>query len=61
MAAVVAQGLDPVVQFEATRADYVRQKRVYTTMFWVAFVACLALAVWQTGFSLIAVIEAIII
>jgi phosphonate transport system permease protein len=59
MAAVVAQGLDPVVQFEATRADYMRQKRVYTTMFWVAFFACLALAVWQTGFSLIAVIEAL--
>lgn len=59
MAAVVAQRLDPVAQFEATRADYVRQKRVYTTMFWVAFVACLALAVWQTGFSLIAVIEAL--
>jgi phosphonate transport system permease protein len=59
MAAVIAQRIDPVVQFEATRADYVRQKRVYTTMFWVAFVACLALAVWQTGFSLIAVIEAL--
>ena len=59
MAAVIAQRLDPVAQFEATRADYVRQKRVYTTMFWVAFVACLALAVWQTGFSLIAVIEAL--
>lgn len=59
MAAVIAQRLDPVAQFEATRADYVRQKRVYTTMFWVAFAACLALAVWQTGFSLIAVIEAL--
>jgi phosphonate transport system permease protein len=50
---------DPVARFEATRADYLRYKRVYLTMFWVAFFACLILAVLQTEFSIFHVIEAL--
>jgi len=59
VAVVKSEKIDPVVRFEATRADYYRQKRGYAIMFWVAFFGCLALAVYQTEFSIFAVIESL--
>lgn len=50
---------DVVAQFETTRADYIRYKRMYTTLFWAGFLVCLVLAVLQTGFSLFDVIAAL--
>ena len=57
--AVTPQKLDPVARFEATRADYLRYKRFYTLVFWVGFLAFLALAIVQTGFNIFTIIEAL--
>lgn len=57
--ATTTQKIDPVARFEAARAGYLRYKRVYMTLFWVAFFAALTLAVLQSGFSIFAVIEAL--
>ena len=57
--AVTPQKLDPVARFEATRADYLRYKRFYTVVFWAGFVICLTLAIVQTGFSVVKIIEAL--
>ena len=57
--AVTPRKLDAVAQFEATRADYLRYKRFYTVVFWVGFLACLTLAIVQTGFNLFTIIEAL--
>ena len=57
--AVTPRKLDAVAQFEATRADYLRYKRFYTVVFWVGFLACLTLAIVQTGFDIFKIIEAL--
>jgi phosphonate transport system permease protein len=57
--ATAPRELDPVARFEATRADYLRYKRFYTVLFWVGFLACLTLAIVQTGFDIIKIIEAL--
>lgn len=57
--AVATEKVDPVAHFETARADYLRYKRVYTTLFWVGFLACLVLAIFHTEFSIFAVIEAL--
>ena len=57
--ATTPRELDPVARFEATRADYLRYKRFYTVLFWVGFLACLTLAIVQTGFDIIKIIEAL--
>ena len=57
--AVTPRKLDPVARFEAARADYLRYKRFYTMVFWAAFVVCLTLAIVQTGFNIVTIIEAL--
>ncbi|MDD9984563.1 MAG: phosphonate ABC transporter, permease protein PhnE [Gammaproteobacteria bacterium] len=57
--ATAPRELDPVARFEATRADYLRYKRFYTVLFWVGFLACLTLAIVQTGFDIFKIIEAL--
>ena len=57
--ATTPRELDPVARFEAVRADYLRYKRFYTVLFWVGFLACLALAIVQTGFDIFKIIEAL--
>jgi phosphonate transport system permease protein len=57
--ATTPRALDPVSRFEATRADYLRYKRFYTLLFWVGFLACLTLAIVQTGFNIFTIIEAL--
>ena len=57
--ATTPQKLDPVAQFEATRAAYLRYKRFYTVVFWIAFFFCLTLAVIQTEFNIFTVIESL--
>ena len=57
--ATAPRELDPVARFEATRADYLRYKRFYTALFWVGFLACLTLAIVQTGFDIFKIIEAL--
>ena len=39
-----SEKVDAVAQFEATRAAYMNYKRMYTTLFWVAFFFCLTLS-----------------
>ena len=57
--ATTPRDLDPVARFEAVRADYLRYKRFYTALFWVGFLACLTLAIIQTGFDIFKIIEAL--
>ena len=57
--ATTPRELDPVARFEAVRADYLRYKRFYTVLFWVGFLACLTLAIVQTGFDIFKIIEAL--
>lgn len=57
--ATTPRELDPVARFEAVRADYLRYKRFYTVLFWVGFLACLILAIVQTGFDIFKIIEAL--
>ena len=57
--AITPRELDSVARFEAMRADYLRRKRFYTVLFWAAFLVCLTLAIVQTEFDIVTIIEAL--
>ena len=57
--AITTEKLDAVAHFEATRAAYMRYKRIYTSLFWVAFLIALTLSVIHTEFSIFRVIQAL--
>lgn len=57
--ATTPRELDSVARFEAMRADYLRRKRFYTVLFWAAFLVCLTLAIVQTEFNIVTIIEAL--
>ena len=57
--ATTPRELDSVARFEAMRADYLRRKRFYTVLFWAAFLVCLTLAIVQTEFDIVTIIEAL--
>jgi len=49
--------MDIAAHFELARSEYLGRKRMYLVIFWVAFVAILAVAIWHSGFSIIEVID----
>ncbi len=57
--AITTEKLDAVAHFETTRAAYMRYKRIYTSLFWVAFLIALTLSVIHTEFSIFRVIQAL--
>ncbi len=54
---ITSKNVDAIAHFETTRAAYMKYKRVYTTMFWVAFLICLTLSVIHTEFNIFLIIE----
>ena len=54
---IKSEKVDAVAHFEATRAAYMNYKRMYTTLFWVAFFFCLTLSVIHTEFDIFLIIE----
>ena len=57
--AITTEKLDAVAHFEATRAAYMRYKRGFAALFWLAFFIALTLSVIHTEFSIFRVIEAL--
>jgi phosphonate transport system permease protein len=55
--AITTEKVDAVAHFETTRAAYVNYKRIYTTIFWGAFLFCLTLSVIHTEFSIFLILE----
>ena len=49
--------MDIATHFELARADYLGRKRMYLVIFWVGFVGFVAMAVWHSGFDIVAVIK----
>jgi len=49
--------MDIATHFELARADYLGRKRMYLVIFWVGFVAFVTVAVWHSGFDIVAVIK----
>ena len=54
---ITSEKVDAVAHFEATRAAYMNYKRMYTTLFWVAFFFCLTLSVIHTEFNIFLILE----